>query len=556
MPRKCNLVILLTLLTGWSLGVQAAQKKALSEHDLLQLLLGGVYNPRIAQLVRDRGITFVPSARDLGSLRHAGADLALLNAVESARHVTAQLPEHLGEHPLVRQVTPPPIPNPVESIPHNTVTIHPATSIVPGAIPATAPNLRTHLPAPASSVAVVPVGATITLANWRQYSQYMPLGMTELFKGDQFWRMPADLEIVVGPTIPEKLPVGYAEATAKYSDNVRVVHFGGHNDIRNYAGGEPFPHPQEPDKGYKLLADLWFAYVPHFLAGTSRSPLTICSETSHRYLSCERLSYVYRQIAYNTDGELSAEESKGSDYWYTEWLTVEEPEELRYTTLLMLYPKDNQRAEELFTYIPSLRRWIRGSLTSRCSPVAGTDYVQDDFKRVGFNGGLGMFDAQFLQHRQILALTGNYLPLGGDFPLNYYMPLGWPRPSWGNWQLRDVDVIDVRRIPALASGYCYGKRIVYEDSQTHYALWEDAYDRKMHFWKTALLAQRLPKKPSLGEVPGSFSSTAWDFELRHLTNASTQGKQGGDVLVDDDVPQEYRNFTRYSTLAGLAQIMK
>src|SRR5215472_11968777 len=93
MPRKCKSVILLALLTGWSMGIQAAQKKALSEHDLLQLLGGGVYNARIVQLVRDRGITFVPSARDLASLRQAGADLALLNAVESARHVTAQLPE-------------------------------------------------------------------------------------------------------------------------------------------------------------------------------------------------------------------------------------------------------------------------------------------------------------------------------------------------------------------------------------------------------------------------------------------------------------------------------
>jgi hypothetical protein len=556
MPRKCKLVILLALLTGWSIGVWAAQEKALSQHDLLQLLAGGVYNARITQLVRERGITFIPNSRDLSLLRQAGADLALLNAVESARHITAQVSEPRKSQ-LRRQATLPTVTHPVKSIPHNTLNVLPAHSVVPRTVPPTAPKLPVQVSAPASSIAAIPIGTTITLANWQQYAQYMPLGMTELFKGDQFWTMPADLEITIGPTIPEKPPAGYAEATAKYSHNVRVVHLAnGHNDIQNYRGGEPFPNPQEPDKGYKLLADLWFAYVPHFLAGTSRTPLTICSETNHHYLSCERLSYVYRQTAYNTDGEASPEESKDSDYWYTEWLTVEEPEELRYTTLLMLYPKDNQGAEELFIYIPSLRRWIRSSLASRCSPVVGTDYVQDDFKRVGFNGGLGMFDAQFLEHRRILALTGDYLPLGGEFPLNYYMPLGWPRPSWGNWQLRDVDVIDVRRIPAEASGYCYGKRIIYEDSQTHYALWEDGYDRKMRFWKTALLAQRLTKKPSLGMVPGGFSSTAWDFEFRHLTNASTQGKQGSDVLVDDEVPPEYRNYTQYSTLAGLAQIMK
>jgi hypothetical protein len=57
----------------------------------------------------------------------------------------------------------------------------------------------------------------------------------------------------------------------------------------------------------------------------------------------------------------------------------------------------------------------------------------------------------------------DYKALGGDFPNNYYMPLGWPKPSWGPWQLRDVDVIDVRRVPSEARGYCMGSRIIYED---------------------------------------------------------------------------------------------
>jgi Protein of unknown function (DUF1329) len=136
------------------------------------------------------------------------------------------------------------------------------------------------------------------------------------------------------------------------------------------------------------------------------------------------------------------------------------------------------------------------------------------------------------------------------------MPLGWPRPSWGNWQLRDVDVIDVRRIPSERASYCYGKRIIYEDAETHYALWEDAYDKNMQLWKTALLAQRIVNAGSLGAVPGAFTSTVWDLENRHLTNISTQSKDGYDVLIDGDIPAEYWDFVAYSTPAGLAEIMK
>ena len=42
----------------------------------------------------------------------------------------------------------------------------------------------------------------------------------------------------------------------------------------------------------------------------------------------------------------------------------------------------------------------------------------------------------------------------------YDMPLGWPEPSWGKWQVRDVDVISAHKLPSHSSGYCYGKRDV------------------------------------------------------------------------------------------------
>jgi hypothetical protein len=206
--------------------------------------------------------------------------------------------------------------------------------------------------------------------------------------------------------------------------------------------------------------------------------------------------------------------------------------------------------------VPSLRRSIRGSLESRCSPVAGTDYLQDDYKSVGFNGGIAIFDAQFLEHRKILALTGDYAPLAGDFPNNYYMPLGWPKPSWGKWQLRDVDVIAVRRVPAERAGYCYDKRVIYEDSHTHYALWEDAYDSQMHLWKSAFVAQRLITATAIGPVPGAVTSSVWDLLNKHMTNVSTQDRYGHDLLADHDVAPEYQSFAAYATPSGLANIMK
>jgi hypothetical protein len=43
------------------------------------------------------------------------------------------------------------------------------------------------------------------------------------------------------------------------------------------------------------------------------------------------------------------------------------------------------------------------------------------------------------------------------------LSLGFARPSWGEWSVRDTYVLDVGRTPQLASGYCYGERIMYVD---------------------------------------------------------------------------------------------
>ncbi len=131
MPRKYNWVILIVLLTSWPIAALAAEKNALSEHDLLELLAGGVYNARIVQLVQERGITFVPTAGKLDSLRRAGADFTLLNAVKNAQHPTPQLPASA--------------PSPAARLPRRVAKPIPAQHPTPQ-LPASAPSSIAHLP--------------------------------------------------------------------------------------------------------------------------------------------------------------------------------------------------------------------------------------------------------------------------------------------------------------------------------------------------------------------------------------------------------------------------
>jgi hypothetical protein len=43
------------------------------------------------------------------------------------------------------------------------------------------------------------IGTKITMSNWQQYRQFMPVGMIHEFEGRYAWKMPADVEIDIGP---------------------------------------------------------------------------------------------------------------------------------------------------------------------------------------------------------------------------------------------------------------------------------------------------------------------------------------------------------------------
>src|ERR1700722_502136 len=62
----------------------------------------------------------------------------------------------------------------------------------------------------------IPVGTRITVENWQKYEQFMPDGMIALFQRRDYWKMPDDLDMEVGPTVIHPLPKTYLDATEKY----------------------------------------------------------------------------------------------------------------------------------------------------------------------------------------------------------------------------------------------------------------------------------------------------------------------------------------------------
>jgi Protein of unknown function (DUF1329) len=412
-----------------------------------------------------------------------------------------------------------------------------------------AQSMQLSSPKPASDL--VP-GTIITMQNWHTYREYMPDGMAELFAGKYFWRMPQDVEMDVGPTLIHPLPRNYLAATEKYANQVRLVNLpDGATALSGYQGGIPFPNPREPETGWKVLANLWFRYLPHLSVDTNG---VVCTMDGSNQVSCKDGMKVYRQLSYNTDPGTPSTIPGAEGKYFTQYESVKEPEQERYTTVLTISYTDLTRPEDVYVFIPALRRSQRMSSSARCSADLGTDETPDE-RRYGFDTNLTHIRAEFVGGKRILTLMDFTMPTG-RFPDNYDMPIGWPRPSWGKWQLRDVDVINVTNLSNYPN-HCLGRRVVYVDKATYAPLWEDLYDQNLKPWRFVGFFLRTLDIPEIGPVDTSNSMVYgfWDVKYSHAT-VFAEAAEGQPFYMNDQAPKEFLDLERYTTPGGLSLILR
>jgi hypothetical protein len=405
-----------------------------------------------------------------------------------------------------------------------------------------------------------PVGTVITTSNWQQYKSVMPLGMIKLFQGTYGWKMPADVSIPVGPAhLGGNLPKTWVEATEKYGAQTGVdVLSNGHYQIKNYYGGTPFPNPQEPHRGWKALANVFWAFVPALYVNSPQNYGTVWAIDRFGNVAPSSFDVVYRWSAYITDAGFPHEETYAPGSWYTEWGMQETPEQARYTASLSIYYQNQETNPfpDTYVFVPALRRSLRLSTASRCSPVFGFDWAYDDAKTNGFNGSTSVYDADYLGDRQILTLAV-FNQDGAVYPQGYDLPLGWPKPSWGKWEVRPMAVIDAHRIPSEAAGYCYSSRIIYADKEFWNGDWVDLYDANHKLWKSIAYFNDIGDVPGLGHTWDGVSSMAWDLQNTHMTLWSGfANPMKVKPYLDFNAPKEYFNGIRYGSPSGLMQIMR
>ncbi|MGH7905980.1 MAG: DUF1329 domain-containing protein, partial [Candidatus Binataceae bacterium] len=246
---------------------------------------------------------------------------------------------------------------------------------------------------------------------------------------------------------------------------------------------------------------------------------------------------------------------------YSEWIMVMLPEQSRYLTNLTIYYLDPTKPEDVYLFIPALRRSLRLSTAARCSPFIGSDLTQDD-PRTGFNGGIARFDAKYIRDQNILTIV-NSGPKDFGNPAYFYPSCLFPTPKVGKWEVHSTWLIDTRRIPSQRKGYCYGKQMMWVDKYDGNLLWKDNYDTSMRLWKSALLVHIASPVPGQGIQfeTGNFIEVWYDQQNDHMSWYVTSDPQGRWYLANQACKNAngvdyYDNVKQYNTVAGLAQVMR
>jgi hypothetical protein len=308
-------------------------------------------------------------------------------------------------------------------------------------------------------------GDTIGPQNWQRIQ-----GMV----GENFLnRIKAGHTIQIKPSKVYRPLKEYLEATEKYSGKVRL---GNHGELLGYVAGQPFPKidPSDPQVGQKLAWNFFWRWLgdDYKTGGAVKGGKIIRSaiEKDGSERRADLVSYfLFPRTRYILDPKPVIPGYEHIDYMQ---LRIDSyPRDAAGTTTLEIRYADPARADDLYIYIPSIRRIRRATTTQRCQTLAPSEFNLDDIN--SFNGKITDFNYKFLGEKKMLAnLSQVELPFRrkhGD-----YLPLD------EKWEVVDTYVLE---ITPKNPDYCYPRKVLHLNKMTFDTHWTLIWDKRGEYWK-------------------------------------------------------------------------
>jgi hypothetical protein len=319
--------------------------------------------------------------------------------------------------------------------------------------------------------------------------------------------------------------------------------------------GIPFPNPTEPNKGIKLAYDTWANFRPKIMNFRAWNWL-VDNYGNVSPLESDDSFFRLMHLSDPPGGPINLPFASGT--YYASRFTEVIPEQSKYTTELTLRPDDPTRVEEIYVFLPSLRRSLRLSSAARCAPILGTDFIEDDNAWLPPN-----FRITLLGKKRLLQPIMEY-----DKAFNrdsYFQPPTpfpvWPKAGAVHWELRDFYLLNLEWLTSHGA-YCYSQRVFYMDTEWLASTPLESYDRSGRFWKVvweSFVPIKFRGQRTLIEIASIATVSGVDFQNSHITatvEAPTTIDEDGAGTDAGPVPAQYRDVADVTTPGSLSRIMK
>jgi hypothetical protein len=274
--------------------------------------------------------------------------------------------------------------------------------------------------------------------------------------------------------------------------------------LHDYVAGCPFPkHDNDPvkiawnrDRGVYESDDFQYASVVFNVFDHKGRGRTVGADYNRLYW------------AYRTDLDPKPElPGNRSGIYRTTSLRVYWPFDINGINQLVTKYKDTHKREDVYLYVPTMRRVRRLSAAQRCDSLAGTDAAWDD---------ADLYDGEVSQN--------DYNFIGIQDKLIWY-DVEYPYPDTANWDGAYLSGLPFQKRPMIVMeansnipNFCYSKRIWYIDpvSFRHYN--STLFDRKGRLWKEQYIAcSKSMKNPDNPENNPTAMTQFIDWQAQHAS---------------------------------------
>ena len=265
----------------------------------------------------------------------------------------------------------------------------------------------------------------------------------------------------------------YTDATETHSGKVRL---GANGELTGYVAGQPFPKfdLKEPQIGEKLAWNFFWRWLgdDYKTGGAVKGGKIIRSaiEKDGAERRADLVSYfLFPRTRYNSNPKPIIPGYEHIDYMQ---LRIDSyPRDAAGTTTLEIRYSDPNRADDLYIYIPSIRRIRRATTTQRCQTLAPSEFNLDDIN--SFNGKITDFNYKLLGEKKMLANLSQE-----NFP--FHRKQGDYLPLDEKWEIVDTYVLE---ITPKNSDYCYPRKVLHLNKVTFDTHWTLIWDKRGEYWK-------------------------------------------------------------------------